>query len=115
MQKKGHHFETLAYHYLKKKGLTFIKKNYSCPFGEIDLIMNDKNQQSVFIEVRFRQHFNYGHVVESVDCKKREKLKQTAMWYCHHFPTHHYRFDIVGITPKTSDSYNIYWVKNAFK
>ena len=43
--------ENLAASYLIEQGLKLLVKNYHCRFGEIDLIMQDKNTL-VFIEVR---------------------------------------------------------------
>ena len=38
----GKRAEKLAYRYLKTQGLCLITRNYACRLGEIDLIMQDK-------------------------------------------------------------------------
>ena len=62
---KGLQYEELARDYLLNQGLTLHLQNYHCRFGEIDLIMLDK-ETLVFIEVRFRQNEDYGSSIETV-------------------------------------------------
>ena len=50
-KKLGIQGEKLALNYLKKLGYRFIDRNYSCRFGEIDLILKDK-KTLVFVEVK---------------------------------------------------------------
>ena len=41
---KGAHFEKLACQYLRKQGYHEITCNYRCRFGEIDLVMGNRDQ-----------------------------------------------------------------------
>lgn len=107
----GQEAETLACHWLEKKGLKLLTRNYRCIFGEIDLVMRD-NTEVVFIEVRKRSNVNYGSAVESVTFAKQRKLIKTAMHYLqklHWFDKVQCRFDIVGIS-----NGQIEWIKDAF-
>ncbi len=108
--RKGQIAEHRACQYLQRQGLTLVEKNYRCRKGEIDLIMQDKNQL-VFVEVRYRKHEHYGTAVDTVDKNKVKKLILTA---------HHYlikrrldvpaRFDVVGFDA----SFNPTWITDAF-
>ena len=40
---RGYEAEKHALHYLKKRGLKLLCRNYACRLGEIDLIMKDDN------------------------------------------------------------------------
>lgn len=114
--RRGKEAELQALYYLKKKGLQLICQNFHSRFGEIDLIMQEK-QTLVFIEVRQRTIATYGNAATSVDAKKQQKLRLTAAWYLHqHHLTHkiHARFDIITIDGKTLSSNYITWIKNAF-
>jgi Holliday junction resolvase-like predicted endonuclease len=52
----GNKAEKLALQYLKKNGLKLVEQNYLTKFGEIDIIMLDKLEQTlVFVEVRYRE------------------------------------------------------------
>ncbi len=123
-KKLGTQIEALVCNYLQKQKLKLIARNYTCRLGEIDLIMQDKSTL-IFIEVRYRQHCNFGSSLESVNLIKQNKIIKTAEYYllsqqlsekiaC--------RFDVVGVMPATQklssisklDSAQVEWVKNAF-
>jgi len=137
-QHKGSKAEGLAQAFLTHQGLQFVTKNYYCRRGEIDLIFKD-NSTIVFIEVRFRQQIRFGSACETINSTKQKKLVNTAEHYLH---THQLtesiasRFDVIGITPNTSDIsnfvsktqnasvvisdkynnvYRIEWIKDAFQ
>jgi putative endonuclease len=126
-KKIGLYAENYAYHYLKTQGLSLITRNYTCRFGEIDLIMQDKGTL-VFIEVRYRQGHHFGHSLETVHLGKQSKLIKTAEYYLQSHASSEEssacRFDVLGIStsnPKpfkfpTSQRYpaQVEWVKNAF-
>jgi putative endonuclease len=103
--------EKEACNYLKSKGLKFITQNYRCFFGEIDLIMQEKDVL-VFIEVRLRTHKNFASALESIDSRKQQKLLKSAM---HYLQKHRLideidcRFDVIGFSNNT-----IEWIKDAF-
>jgi len=55
---------------LKKQGYKIVSKNYRSPFGEIDIIAEDKDCL-VFIEVKGRKECNFGTSLEAIDSKKK--------------------------------------------
>lgn len=117
----GQKMEDLACHYLKKKGLRLLLRNYRCKMGEIDLIMQD-GDYLVFIEVRYRSQASHGSSLESIHYAKQVKLIRTAEYY---LLTHdlnvncNARFDIIAIDRKVSlvREYNlqIHWLKNVIE
>jgi putative endonuclease len=72
--------ETAAAHFLQQQGLVLITQNYSCRFGEIDLIMRDKHTL-VFVEVRLRSHRAFASAADSIDHRKQQKLIRAAQHY----------------------------------
>lgn len=97
--------------FLKKHGLQLVTQNYRGRFGEIDLIMKDKDD-IVFVEVRYRHGSDFGSAAETIDHKKRKKIMKTAMQFLQQqnlFDKIGCRFDIVGI-----DQQQISWIKDAF-
>lgn len=123
-KKLGQQIEGLVCGYLRRQKLKLIVRNYRCRLGEIDLIMQDQSTL-VFIEVRYRQHDNFGSSLESVNLIKQNKIIKTAEYYllsqqlsekmaC--------RFDVVGVKLSTEklanisklDSAQVEWIKNAF-
>ncbi len=116
-QKHGRGFaeERFAERYLLEQGLTLVKRNFIGRFGEIDLIMQERDVL-VFVEVRQRKNSHFGSALESVSRSKQDKLKKTAELYLVQSPPpNHFamRFDVIGLTG-TLPNVQIEWIKNAF-
>jgi putative endonuclease len=111
----GNRGENEALQFLTQQGLRLREKNFSCYFGEIDLIMQDTHH-IVFVEVRCRALSSYGNATNSITPAKIKKLIKAATCYlqlkkCLHKV--HSRFDIVAIDFNSSKK-EISWLKNAF-
>jgi len=109
----GRNNEVLACQFLKQHKLKLVETNYHCRYGEIDLIMRDKDSL-VFIEVRYRAQDRFGSAMESVNVYKQRRLIATAKHYLQQtqapLPT---RFDVIAISGKGHET-KINWLKNAF-
>ncbi len=108
---RGREAEQAACDYLQQHGLRLIERNYRCPPGEIDLIMESGNCM-VFVEVRYRNNALFGSAAESVDRRKQRKLIAAAKHYLQRYKQRAKqpaRFDIIAI-----DSGDIEWIENAF-
>jgi putative endonuclease len=108
--------EKYACAFLQKQGLTLVAKNHRNRYGEIDLIMKDK-QYLVFVEVRLRNHRDRLSGLESVDFSKQQKLTRTAECYLQQKKatyTQPCRFDVLDLQQQSSDRFITHWVKNAF-
>lgn len=118
----GESAEQDACKFLIKNKLRLVTKNFSCKFGEIDLIMLD-NQSLVFVEVRYRKNSQFGSGAESITISKQRKLIKTASYYLQQNPkTSQYatRFDVISMSPtveqqSTSNETKIDWIKDAFQ
>lgn len=106
----GEKGEILACEFLKNQGLKFIRQNYSCRLGEIDLIFKDK-KTLVFVEVKTRSSAMFGLPRESVTLHKQNKLRQIATMFMmeHRCYPCACRFDVVEILGD-----KITHLKNAF-
>ncbi|MEO1888696.1 MAG: YraN family protein [Cycloclasticus sp.] len=109
----GQQGEDLALAFLQKNGLTLIQRNYRSRYGEIDLVMQDK-QHVVFVEVRFRSSNSFGGALLSVDRRKQSKLIKCAQQYMANESSRlGFRFDVIAISPTVSQ-HDIQWITNAF-
>ncbi len=72
--------ENIAIRYLVRQGYQIIEKNYRSKFGEIDIVVKDKNT-IVFVEVKTRSNLAYGRPVEAINYKKINHLRHTAQQY----------------------------------
>ena len=90
--------ETIAANYLKERGYELVEANYRCPWGEVDLIMNE-GECLVFVEVRARTGEAFGTPAESVTYVKCERLIATAETYLQGLEVmpKEWRIDLVSI------------------
>lgn len=105
--------EQQAKNFLIHKGLRFLTNNYRCRWGEVDLILADKDHL-VFVEVRARISANFGGALESITVQKRKKIIKTASHYMtvkKLFHSHSARFDVICIQGASAE---IEWIPNAF-
>ena len=109
----GQYFEELAASYLQHRGLRLLARNYRKKFGEIDLIMRDK-EQLVFVEVKYRRREDYGMALEQIGWRKQQRIIKAAN---HYLMVHRLsvpcRFDVLAISGSKSLRYN--WIPNAFQ
>lgn len=109
MIRKGVNGENTARRYLETRGLRALKTNYRTAFGEIDLIMLDRDV-IVFVEVKYRSSNRFGNPLEAVDKFKQQRIKKVARIYLNDIKYEpKCRFDVVGILGE-----HINWVKGAF-
>ncbi len=99
--------EALAAAYLEKKKFTLVACNYTCRYGEIDLIVQNK-QYLVFVEVKLRKSDAFAKASDFVDERKQNRIRTTAEIY---LATHETelqpRFDVVEIyAPQGTDTKN---------
>lgn len=98
-RQRGTEWEQEARCYLESKGYFIIGMNFFCPFGEIDIIAA-KDNDIVFIEVKYRKSAKYGYAVEAVTPMKQRKIRKTAMYYLaghEKFAQAGCRFDVIAI------------------
>ncbi len=109
---KGSEAEEIAVSYLQGQQLVLVARNYRCRFGEIDLIMYDK-ETLVFIEVRMRTSEKYGGAAASITFTKRAKILRTARYYLAESDFESpCRFDVLLLSG--SHGQEIEWLRDAF-
>ncbi len=112
---QGSQWEKLAESFLHKRGLRTLERNYHSRFGEIDLIMMDR-QTLVFTEVRYRRDSAYGSGAESVTFTKQKRITRAAQRFLQHHQHHASlacRFDVVSIGNEEGRVI-LNWIRNAF-
>ena len=109
--------EDLAAAYLRGKGFELRGANWSCRFGEIDLIAAD-GSCLCFVEVKLRKSAVYGSAAEFVDRRKQKRLRACAEFYLLQHPTDlQPRFDIIEVyAPQgtATERPEIFHLENAF-
>jgi putative endonuclease len=109
--KLGERAEQLAATYLRDKGLAVIESRYRCRWGEIDLILRDRDTV-VFAEVRLRHSKTFGGAAYSVDRRKQARIIATARHYLAGTKEAACRFDVVLLD--RVEPPRIEWIRDAF-
>jgi len=110
-QRSGDVGEDLALAHLQRAGLTLVARQVASRFGEIDLIMRDRDEW-VFVEVRSRSRSGFGSAADSITVAKQMKLRRSAQsWLQQHHGNRlpACRFDVCAI-----DDGRIDWIRGAF-
>ncbi len=112
----GDQGENLACRLLQRRGYLIMDRNVRGRFGEIDIVAK-KDEKYHFIEVRLRSNTTFGTPAETVNAKKRLRLKKTIEYYCMTKGVTRWQCDIVDIQPFTSlqkkkTSHKIIFYKN---
>ena len=76
----GKEGESIARKYLESKGYSIVEQNYRTKRAEIDIIAKH-GKKLVFVEVRAKRHELYGTPEDTIDYKKRARLRRNAMAY----------------------------------
>jgi len=116
LKQLGNTAENQVCQYLQQQKLELICRNFRCNFGEIDLIMQDKDLL-VFVEVRMRTNQDYASALESVTRHKQRKIIRTALFYLQQnnlLNKVNCRFDVVAVEQQQpKPEFN--WIKDAFQ
>ena len=114
--RKGLRFEDQARDYLSRQGLRLLESNYRCRFGEIDLVMRDRDT-ICFIEVKFRKSLAFGGAAASIPRSKQRKIVKTTLFYLgthRNLANQPLRFDALLMQQQADGNTDINWIKNAF-
>ena len=105
-----------AARFLKRLGYRIVARNYSCPYGELDLVALD-GRCIVFVEVRSTERTDTAIPAASVDDAKQRRLTQLALHFLqkHDLLNHAARFDVLALSwPPDSTEPVIEHYPNAF-
>lgn len=94
----GRSGERLAAAWLEARGYHIAGQNWRCPYGELDLIAEDRGEV-VFVEVKTRRGERMGAPVEAVTRTKRSRLVASALTYLaeHGMEERPYRIDVIAV------------------
>lgn len=89
--------EDYAAAYLRRHGYRILTRNYSCRFGEIDIIASDRHYV-VFVEVKLRASDRFVRAGAYVTPAKQARIRTAAsLWLAEHDTPLQPRFDVIEI------------------
>ena len=109
--------EQAAAKYLERMGYQILERNWSCPFGEADIIAFDDDEAAlVFVEVKTRSSEHTGLPEEAVGPAKRRRYESIALAYLRDsdLTNVQVRFDVIALTLVGTDKALIRHHLNAF-
>lgn len=93
----GNWGEEQAARYLRRRGYNIIERNFSCRYGEIDIIAR-RGGFIVFVEVKLRKDAGFAEAREFVDWSKQRRILSAAgLWLSSHEPEAQPRFDVIEV------------------
>ena len=98
-KKLGTYGEELAAAFLQREGYFVIHRNYTCPYGEVDIIAV-KDNKVAFVEVKTRTSQLYGEGTEAVNGRKQRHIKNAASYFLSHCRRKYEAFDFQVIEIK---------------
>lgn len=108
----GDRFEGAARSFLETRGLCFVKANFLCRHGEIDLVMRE-GETLVFVEVRYRRGSAFGGALASITAAKRRRIVSAAHVWLAGRPRDAWRpcrFDVMAF-----EGSGVEWIRGAFE
>jgi len=98
-KKLGEFGERIAINYLKTRGFIILHKNWTCRWGELDIVTRHK-EIIVFVEVKYRTNLSFGTPSDSITSKKLKSLKNSMWRYLliHNLFHKECRLDVICVT-----------------
>lgn len=110
----GRKGEELAKLYLEEKGYEILDENWVYGKSEIDIIAY-KNGLMVFVEVKSRTSTAFGQPEDFVQKAKQKQMELASLQYIEIMNhQNEIRFDIIAITFKKDNTYNLNHIEDAF-
>lgn len=98
------------------RGYTIVSANFVSYIGEIDIIVQNKNKELCFVEVKTRSANTYFPPSEAVDYAKQSRIISTAKTFVKQTGIKYrsVRFDIAEVLLRNLYSADINIIENAF-
>ncbi|MBR4425408.1 MAG: YraN family protein [Oscillospiraceae bacterium] len=111
----GRRGEQLAAEFLRKKGWRVVGMNFSCRFGEVDLIAENRDYL-VFAEVKTRKNARFAQAREFVTPTKQRRVLLAAQLWLQRNPTKKQpRFDVIEVYGAEGEHPELIHIENAFE
>jgi putative endonuclease len=112
----GRRGEDLAAHYLERRGLVILSRNWRCRAGELDLVATDSTKLVVVCEVKTRSGVRYGLPAEAVDRRKAQRIRRVAQFWLAEYGVRWsgVRFDVLAVVAEPGHPVEVTHYEAAF-
>jgi len=111
-QKVGAWGESVAAEYLEKRSYGIIARNVRTPYGEIDIVAQ-KDDFTIFVEVKTRTSSSFGPPEISVSPRKQEHMLAAAEHYAQDNEIDLWQIDVIAVEGNLHTIPNITHFENA--
>ncbi len=100
--------------YLEGQGVQVLESNVRTAYGEIDLVAKEDGTL-LFCEVKTRRTQTFGYPEESVNAKKQEHMRNSALDYLQtrELLDTDWRIDVISVERQPNQSIKVTWFKHA--
>ncbi|PID75105.1 MAG: YraN family protein [Deltaproteobacteria bacterium] len=112
----GRRGEEEAARFLVERGCRILAKNYTCSYGEVDLVVEER-ETLVFVEVKTRAQRCFGSPSAAVDIRKQRQIAMVAEHYIGEqgLSGRNARFDVVSVEMLPDAEMRIEHIADAFE
>lgn len=114
----GRFGEKLAQQFIVDKGWNIFDTNWSCSFGEIDIVAQNNYHELVFLEVKTGSTSGLRFPEESVHLHKQQRYAGLAQRYLQQYSADlsglTVRFDVIAISIDMQDNVYLHHIPYAF-
>lgn len=112
----GDQGEARAARYLQERGYRILDRQWRCRFGELDIVCRSPEGYLCFVEVKRRGPGSIGLPRESVDGRKRARLRRAANLYLGvHGLDVPSRFDVAEVYEEPGGALRVEYLESAFE
>jgi putative endonuclease len=99
-----------------RRGYRVLARNWRCRIGELDLVLV-RGDTMVVCEVKTRSGSRFGAGYESVDARKRRKIREVTEVFLLQrlLHPHAVRFDVASVFARPDDSASVEVFEDAFR
>jgi putative endonuclease len=111
----GRNGEAFARRWLEARGLRHVCSNFHCRYGELDLVMRERDCL-VIVEVRYRRSDSYGGALPSITAAKLQRIAKTIqhlLWKHRQLRELPLRFDVIALAG-LMDEPTVTWCQRAY-
>ena len=111
-QKIGAWGESVTAKYLEERDYVIVVRNIRTPYGEIDIVA-EKDEVTIFVEVKTRTSKSLGPPEISVTPRKQEHMLSAAEHYTQEHEIDHWQIDVISVVGKPNATPQITHFENA--
>ena len=97
--------------WLIQRGLRVLHRNWTCPFGELDLVCQEQ-ESWVFVEVKYRSHSSFGGALASFSYPKQCRMLRAIQCFLNTYQLDHQPCRVDALFWQGANNKAPLWIKD---